>query len=62
MADGRDGGSGGTTAILAIVVLVLVVAVLWVAGVFGGGPRDSATDINVDINTPSAPSAPSPGN
>jgi len=57
MANGRDGNSGAM-AILAVVVVLLVVVVLWVTGVFGGGPADRGTDINVDINTPQMPAAP----
>jgi hypothetical protein len=58
MANGRDGGSGAAI-ILAVVVVLLVVVVLWVTGVFGGRQADTGTDINVDINTPTAPR---PGN
>jgi hypothetical protein len=60
MANGRaEGGGGVSAAILAVVVLLLVLVILWVTGVFGGGQADTGTDINVDINTPSAPA---PGN
>jgi hypothetical protein len=60
MANGRDGGSG-TAIILALVVLVLVGVVLWVTGVFGGRPVVTERT-EIQIETPQAPQAPSPGN
>lgn len=55
MADGEGSGNTGVVAILVIFLIVVVLAVLaWQGGIFGG--KSSKTQIDVDVDAPSAPS------
>lgn len=57
MADDNGGGSSaGVVAVLVIFIVVVVLAILaWRGGLFGG----KKTTVDVNVTTPSAPSAPS---
>ncbi len=54
MADGEGSGNTGVVAIVVIFLIVVIAAFFaWRGGMFGG--RGGKTDVNIKVDTPSAP-------
>ncbi len=57
MADGENTSNTTTVAIVAIVLLVIIAGVIaWQMGVFNSGGGGSKHKVDINVNTPSAPS------